>query len=200
MSAPLISMKEGIENIQWMRGYNVGYERGVELINKQQNKVYDAKYTIGSVNTHHRQEDNGDRRHDGKGHGDDSEVFVSLFVGDAHDHEQGDDGSGMGERIQSARRHRTDPVQDIRGQSHLHILGAHCFHENRQPTAGGSGYPGHDVDCAGGRHKGWKGQREGKVDEALERDDALYDKTEADDRCGIQQGHYTLGDSVVECF
>jgi len=42
MSAPLISMKKGIENIQWMRGYNVGYERGVELINKQQNKVYDV--------------------------------------------------------------------------------------------------------------------------------------------------------------
>ena len=64
----------------------------------------------GSVNTHHRKEDDDDRRHDGEGYGDDPEVFVSLSVGDAHDHEQGDDRPGMGERVQSARRHRTDSV------------------------------------------------------------------------------------------
>ena len=31
-----------MRNTPWMRGYNMGYERGVDLIHKQQDRVYDV--------------------------------------------------------------------------------------------------------------------------------------------------------------
>lgn len=42
MSRPLITYKKNMKNVPWMTGYNDGYERGVELIHKQQDMVYDV--------------------------------------------------------------------------------------------------------------------------------------------------------------
>jgi hypothetical protein len=42
MSRPLITFKKEMKKIPWMNGYNDGYTRGVELIHKQQDMVYDV--------------------------------------------------------------------------------------------------------------------------------------------------------------
>lgn len=42
MSRPLITYKKNMKNVPWMNGYNDGYGRGVELIHKQQDMVYDV--------------------------------------------------------------------------------------------------------------------------------------------------------------
>ena len=42
MSRPLITFKKTMKNTPWMSGYNDGYQRGVELIHKQQEMVYDV--------------------------------------------------------------------------------------------------------------------------------------------------------------
>ena len=39
---PKIAHAKTMKNSDWMRGYNRGYERGVELIHKQQDRVYDV--------------------------------------------------------------------------------------------------------------------------------------------------------------
>ena len=42
MSRPLITFKKTMKKVPWMTGYNDGYKRGVELIHKQQDTVYDV--------------------------------------------------------------------------------------------------------------------------------------------------------------
>ena len=39
---PKLAHAKTMKNTPWMRGYNRGYERGVELIHKQQDRVYDV--------------------------------------------------------------------------------------------------------------------------------------------------------------
>ena len=42
LSKPKLAHAKTMKNTDWMRGYNRGYERGVELIHKQQDRVYDV--------------------------------------------------------------------------------------------------------------------------------------------------------------
>lgn len=39
---PKLALARNIKNTPWLRGYNIGYHRGVKLVHKQQDRVYDV--------------------------------------------------------------------------------------------------------------------------------------------------------------
>ena len=53
MCKPRIACAKTNKNTHWMRGYNRGYERGVKLIHKQQDRVYDVLEETRGPNLFH---------------------------------------------------------------------------------------------------------------------------------------------------